>query len=598
MARALPILSLYGRALSGLARNRWLAAMLALANLAVAGFQFVDPVLFGRVIQMLSDSDKLGTAQLWSRAATLLGIWAVVGVAGIAANIIAALQAERLAHRNRLEAMRQFYEHVLGLPLAFHGEAHSGRMVKIMLAGADAVFWLWLTFFREQFATVIAFVVLLPLTVFLNWRLAIALVVLVTLFCVMTALVIRHTEAGQLRAQRYQIELASTAQDALANVMLVQSFTRLAAETRLFGDIMRQVIVHQFPVLNWWAVFNVMNRASSTIAIISIVVLGTVLHTRGQASVGEIVTFMGFASLLISRLDGALSFASRLFFEVPNLREYFAIMDTRTTVPEKPGAQPLAPSPDGSVGTVIFDAVSFAYPGGPPILAGVSFTARPGMAVALVGQTGAGKSTAMNLLQRLWDPTGGRVLIDGQDLRDVTLESLRRSVGVVFQESMLLNRSIRDNLLIGKPDATQADMERACRMADAHEFIVRQAHGYDTMVGERGATLSGGQRQRLAIARALLKDPPILILDEATSALDAATEARVGRALATLMQGRTTFIIAHRLSTVRDADEILVFDGGHIVERGAFRELLAQHGRFAALVETQLASAPISQAAE
>ena len=594
----MPILRLYARALSGLARNRWLAAMLLLANLAVAGFQFADPVLFGRVIQLLSDSDKLGPAQLWRRAAVLLGIWATVGVAGIAANIVAALQAERLAHRNRLGAMRRFYEHVLSLPLAFHGEAHSGRMVKIMLSGADAIFWLWLTFFREQFATLLGVLVLLPLTLFLNWRLAIALVVLVVLFCVMTGLVIRRTEAGQLRAQRYQIQLASTAQDALANVMLLQSFTRLAAETRLFGDIMRQVIAHQFPVLNWWAVFNVMNRGFSTMAIIAIVVLGTVLHTRGQASVGEIVTFMGFASLLIGRLDGALSWTSRLFFEVPNLREYFAIMDTKTSVPEKPDARALAPAADGTVGTVDFDDVSFAYPGGPPILAGVSFTARPGMAVALVGQTGAGKSTAMNLLQRLWDPTGGRVLIDGQDLRDVTLESLRRSVGVVFQESMLLNRSIRDNLLIGKPDATSAEMERACRMADAHEFIVRQAHGYDTMVGERGATLSGGQRQRLAIARALLKDPPILILDEATSALDAATEARVGRALATLMAGRTTFIIAHRLSTVRDADEILVFDGGHIVERGDFDALLARHGRFAALVETQLAAAPISQAAD
>jgi ATP-binding cassette subfamily B protein len=594
----MPILRLYARALSGLARNRWLAAMLALANLAVAGFQFADPVLFGRVIQLLSDSDKLGPAQLWSRAAVLLGVWAVVGVSGIAANIVAALQAERLAHRNRLDAMRRFYEHVLSLPLAFHGEAHSGRMVKIMLSGADAIFWLWLTFFREQFATLLGLVVLLPLTLFLNWRLAIALVVLVVLFCIMTGLVIRKTEAGQLRAQRYQIQLASTAQDALANVMLLQSFTRLAAETRLFGDIMRQVIVHQFPVLNWWAVFNVMNRGFSTMAIIAIVVLGTLLHTRGQASVGEIVTFMGFASLLIGRLDGALSWTSRLFFEVPNLREYFAIMDTRTSVPEKPDAHPLAPAADGTVGTVEFDAVSFAYPGGPPILSGIRFVARPGMVVALVGQTGAGKSTAMNLLQRLWDPTEGRVLIDGQDLRDVTLESLRRSVGVVFQESMLLNRSIRDNLLIGKPNASQAEMERACQMADAHEFIVRQAHGYDTMVGERGATLSGGQRQRLAIARALLKDPPILILDEATSALDAATEARVGRALAMLMAGRTTFIIAHRLSTVRDADEILVFDGGHIVERGDFDALLARHGRFAALVETQLAAAPISQAAD
>ena len=178
----------------------------------------------------------------------------------------------------------------------------------------------------------------------------------------------------------------------------------------------------------------------------------------------------------------------------------------------------------------------------------------------------------------------------------MTLESLRAAIGVVFQESMLFNRTIADNLRIGRPGASDEELERACRMADAHEFIMRQKHGYQTMIGERGTTLSGGQRQRLAIARALLKDPPILILDEATSALDAATEARVGRALRALMAGRTTFIIAHRLSTVRDADEILVFDAGRIVERGHFDALLERNGVFAELVSTQLASKPVVRA--
>jgi ATP-binding cassette subfamily B protein len=322
-------------------------------------------------------------------------------------------------------------------------------------------------------------------------------------------------------------------------------------------------------------------------------VIGTFLHVNGEAGVGEIVSFMGIATLLIGRLEAAVSFTARMFFLRPQLEDFFAVLDAESAVPEKSGAPDLV----ATQGEVRFENVEFAYPGGPPVLVDVSFTARPGTVVALVGQTGAGKTTAMALLQRLWDPDAGRILIDGQDLRDVTLESLRRSVGVVFQESLLFNRTIRDNLCMGRPDATDADLEHACRQAEAHDFILRQPQGYDTMVGERGASLSGGQRQRLAIARALLKDPPILILDEATSALDAATEARVARALAALMEGRTTFIIAHRLSTVRNADEILVFEGGRIVERGNFDALLALHGRFAELVETQLAVAP-ARAAE
>jgi ATP-binding cassette, subfamily B, beta-glucan exporter len=579
-------LRVYARVLGLLGRDIRIAGVLAFANLFVAGLQFLDPVLFGRVINMLTNSDTVPHDQLWHQAGWLLGIWVAVGLSGIVCNITVSLQTERLAHRHRIQSMGRYFRHVLALPLSFHGDTHSGRLIKAMLTGTDGLFATWLVFFRDQLSTILSVVVLLPMTLLLNWRLGLVLVALVSIFLTFTAIVVRKTESAQRRVEGYNTRLAGTAQDALTNVMVVQSFTRLSAEGKLFSDIANQLIRHQFPVLNWWALVNVMTRASSTIAVITIVVIGTWLHTQGMASVGEIVSFMGFAMLLIGRLETAASFIASLFFKMPALEEFFSILDQRSSVPEKDDARNLwAPR-----GEVVFDDVSFAYPAsGAPVLNNVSFTARPGKSVALVGHTGAGKSTAMALLQRMWDPTAGRISVDGQDLRDVTLDSLRAQIGVVFQESLLFNRSIRDNLIVGHPDATDAEIEEACRMADAHEFIVRQPQGYDTMIGERGTTLSGGQRQRLAIARALLKNPPILILDEATSALDAATEARVSSALRRLMAGRTTFIIAHRLSTVRDADEILVFDNGHIVEQGTFNGLLVQHGRFADLVETQLA---------
>ena len=580
------MLRLYVRVLGLLAPDRGLAIGLALGNILAAGLLFIEPVLFGRVIDVLSRAAGMTHADVWSESKRLLVIWAVTGLAGIIANVSISLLSDRMAHRNRLAVMNRYFAHVLSLPLSFHGDIQSGRLMKVMLAGTDNLFGLWLSFFREHLATFIAAVVLLPLTLILNGRLALVLLVLIVLFAAVTAFVIRKTERAQGQVERFQTQLAGNAQDALSNVVVVQSFTRLSAEARVFGDIMRQVLDHQFPVLNWWAVVSVLTRAASTITVIAIFVMGTVLHLRGQATVGEIVSFMGFATLLIGKLEGAVAFVARLVFHAPAINEFFEVLDAENSVPEKPGALVLAKA----VGNVAFEDVAFQYPGGPMILKEVSFAASPGRTIALVGQTGAGKSTAMALLQRLWDPTGGRVTIDGHDLRDITLESLRRNIGVVFQESMLFNRTIRENLLVGRPDATEEDIERACRMAEAHDFITRQPRGYDTMVGERGASLSGGQRQRLSIARALLKDPPILILDEATSALDAATEARVQKALGALMQGRTTFIIAHRLSTVRDADEILVFDSGAIVERGTFEQLVQLGGRFAELVKTQLAT--------
>jgi ATP-binding cassette subfamily B protein len=575
---------IYIRVLQLLGPDRWVAIGLALGAVALAGLQFLEPVLFGKVVDLLSRSEQMTNAQVWAQASTLLAVWAAVGLSAIGANVAVSLLSDRMAHRNRLTMMSRYFQHVLALPLAFHGDVQSGRLMKIMLMGTDNLFGLWLSFFREHLTTVVAALVLLPLTLVLNWRLGLLLVVLVVVFTTLTALIIRKTQSAQMEVEQFHTQLAGNAQDALSNVLVVQAFTRLNSEAKLFGDIVRQVLDRQFPVLNWWAVMSVVTRASSTLTVLSIFLIGTLLHLSGKATVGEIVSFMGFATLLISRMEQAVGFVSHMVFQAPALAQFFQVLDTVSTVPEKPGAR----DPGRVTGHVRFEEVGFAYPNSGKILHGVSFEAEPGKTIALVGGTGAGKTTAMSLLQRLWDPTEGQILLDGDDLRDVTLESLRRNIGVVFQESMLFNRTIRDNLLVGRPDATEADIERACRMAEAHDFITRQPKGYDTMVGERGATLSGGQRQRLSIARALLKDPPVLILDEATSALDAATEAKVQKALKALMEGRTTFIIAHRLSTVRDADEILVFDQGRIVERGGFDELVSAGGRFSELVRTQL----------
>jgi ATP-binding cassette subfamily B protein len=269
--------------------------------------------------------------------------------------------------------------------------------------------------------------------------------------------------------------------------------------------------------------------------------------------------------------------------EAPRLQEFFNVLDAVPAVRDRPDAI----DPGRLSGMVEFKDVSFSYDGKRPAVEDLSFTALPGQTVALVGPTGAGKSTAIALLHRAFDPQSGFIRVDGMDVRGLTLTSLRRNIGVVFQEALLFDRSIADNLRVGKPDATDEELRIAAAGAQALEFIERSERGFETNAGERGRMLSGGERQRLSIARALLKDPPILILDEATSALDAVTEAKVNAALDEVMRGRTTFVIAHRLSTIRNATRILVFDGGHVIESGTFDELVAKSGRFAELARAQ-----------
>ncbi|MBL0899205.1 MAG: ATP-binding cassette domain-containing protein, partial [Reyranella sp.] len=491
----------YGRVIGLLRAERGLAIGLALANIAVAALQFYEPVLFGKVVDLLSNARNKPESELWSEAVDLLLLWAAVGLGGLAANIVVSLQADRMAHRRRLGAMATFFEHVLVLPFAFHHGQHSGRLLKVMLTGVDHLFGIWLSFFRENLATFVALFVMLPLSLFMNWRLGLLLIVLIVFFAISNAWVVSKTDRLQQRVEDRHSELASRAGDALGNIHLIQSFVRLGAEAGEMHRIMRETLAAQFPVLNWWALLSVMTRAASTVTVILIFVLGTWLYTRGEATVGEIVSFMGFATMLIGRMQQASGFVSQVFFQMPALADFFRVLDSQSTVPDNPNGKDIG----RAKGDVEFDDINFSYDGRRPALVHFSLKVPAGATVAFVGPTGAGKSTALSLLHRMWDAQSGVIRIDGIDHRDIRLESLRRNIGVVFQDSTMFYRSIADNLRIGKPNATQAELEEAATLAEAHDFIVRQPNGYDTMVGERGATLSGGERQRLAIARALLK---------------------------------------------------------------------------------------------
>ncbi|MBR1222041.1 glucan ABC transporter ATP-binding protein/ permease [Bradyrhizobium sp. U87765 SZCCT0131] len=575
---------LYARVLQLLGKEGRLGWILAAANMLLAMAQFAEPVLFGRIIDALSTTPASGgLAATPPNVWPLLGTWVAFGLFTIGCGVLVALHADRLAHRQRQAVLTSYFEHILQLPLTFHSGTHSGRLMKVMLQGTDALWRLWLGFFREHFAAIMSLIVLLPLSLYLNWRLAILLFVLCVVFTVLTTLVVRKTYAMQSEVEQHFSDLATRASDSLGNVALVQSFVRIDAEVQGLRGIADKLLSVQIPVLSWWAVVAVMTRASTTITILAIFVVGIILHGQGLATIGEIVMFVSFATMLIQKLEQVVSFINSIFMEAPRLKEFFDVLDAVPAVRDRPDAI----DPGRLQGLVEFNDVSFSYDGKRPAIQDLSFTALPGDTIALVGPTGAGKSTAIALLHRAFDPQSGIIKIDGMDIRALKLSALRRNIGVVFQEALLFNRTIADNLRVGKPDATEAEMRQAAERAQALEFIERGDLKFETNAGERGRMLSGGERQRLSIARALLKNPPILILDEATSALDAVTEAKVNAALDAVMQGRTTFVIAHRLSTIRNATRILVFKDGKVIESGTFDELVASGGHFADLARAQ-----------
>ena len=577
------ILRLYIRVLALLGSEARLGWALAVANVALASAQFVEPLLFGRIVDALANAQGGSRTVSWSDVIVLVGMWVGFGLFIIGASTMVALHADRLAHRHTQKVRTDYFEHVLQLPLSYHAGTHSGRLMKIMLTGTNTLWALWLSFFRENLTSFVSLLILMPLTLFINWRFGLLLILLCLIFAVLIAFVLHHTEKLQRQVESHYTDMAERTTDTFGNIALIQSFARVESEVSLMRTVGDQLLGAQMPVLSWWALAAVLSRTSTTLTMLAILVVGIFLYLAGLSTVGEIVMFMSFATLLIGKLESVVYFTNHIVMDAPRLQEYFDVLDTVPAVRDRPDAMDA-----GRLhGLIEFDNVTYSYDGKRPAVEDLHFTALPGETIALVGATGAGKSTALGLLHRVFDPQSGKIKIDGMDIRALTLSALRRNIGVVFQEALLFNRTIQENLQVGKPDASDEEMREACQRAQALEIIEHNPEGFLAQVGERGRLLSGGERQRISIARALLKNPPILILDEATSALDALTEAKVQAALDEVMKGRTTFVIAHRLATIRNATRILVFAGGRIVESGNFDELVRQGGRFAELARTQ-----------
>jgi glucan exporter ATP-binding protein len=565
------LFQVYLRALQYLAVHKLRVSAIVIANVVLAVITIAEPILFGRIIGAISSKQT---------AAPMLMMWAALGVFNTVAFVLVAREADRLAHTRRSTLITEAFGRIISMPLSWHTQRGTSNALHTLLRACETLFGLWLEFMRQHLATAVALTLLIPTAFAMDVRLSLVLVVLGVLYVVVGKFVMTRTKEGQASVEDHYHTVFSHVSDSISNVSVVHSYNRIEAETRELKNFTQKLISAQLPVLDWWALASALNRMASTISMMAILVIGTVLVQRGELGVGEVIAFIGFANLLIGRLDQMKAFVTQIFEARAKLEDFFVLEDSVREREEPADAGEL----NNVRGEVEFRDISFNFANSNEGLRNVSFTAKAGQTIAIVGPTGAGKTTLVNLLQRVHEPTGGQILVDGVDISTVTRKSLRRSIATVFQDAGLLNRSICENIRLGRDDASLDEVMAAAEAAAAADFIESREGGYDTRVGERGNRLSGGERQRIAIARAILKNAPILVLDEATSALDVETENRVKAAIDNLRKDRTTFIIAHRLSTVREADLVIFMDRGQIVEMGGFNELSQSNGRFASLL--------------
>jgi ABC-type multidrug transport system fused ATPase/permease subunit len=562
---AVPYRRTFVRLLTFLRPYRWslvVSIVLAVGSQAAAvAIAFLTGTALDRAI---TGGDR---SQLWLLAVLVLAVGLARALFMMGRRLISGRQALGV----EFDMRNGLYAKLLRLSFGFYDRHQTGQLMSRATVDLQSVrFFLGygLIFFFQHVITIVGVTVVMFVT---EPRLALAATA-VTPFIVVLAYRYSVVSHPVLRdVQQRMADVATVAEENIVGVHVVKSFAQEQSELEKFSARSENVFTRSVDANRQRAIYVPLLSFLPLVAQASVLLVGGRMVANGQLGFSNFFAFNVLTLMLVMPLRMLGMWIGQAQRATASGERIFEVMDEPEEIADGPGAREL----DAGDGRVRFETVDFAYGRGRPVLEGIELELEPGRTVALIGHTGSGKTTLASLVPRFYDVTGGRLTVDGVDVRDLKLTSLRRAIGIVSQDPFLFSATVRENIAFGAPDATDADVERAARLAQAHEFISDLPEGYDTVIGERGITLSGGQRQRVAIARALVVDPRILILDDATASVDATTEARIRLALREVMKGRTTIIIAHRLSTIALADELVVLDGGRIAARGTHDELIA-----------------------
>ncbi len=526
------------------------------------------PALMGQAIdKYVTTSDASGLGRL---SLLLVGVYLATGVT----STVQSLFMVEIGQNFVAELRARVFNHLQMLSMAFHDRNQVGDLMSRVTNDTEAINRTLSDGLIEFLSNILLLAGTFVAMYFLNWQLATAMLIVLPLMIWITTIVTQRSRAAFREVQRNTGRLNAVMEENISGARIVKAFARDVETFAQFEEVNAANRKAGLKADVITAALGPMFTTMMTIAIAVTALIGGWLALQGALGVGVLATFVIYTMNFFRPMRGIAMLYNQVQAAIAGAERIFAVLDVESTVQDKPGSRPLPPVS----GDVVFEDVSFAYEEGKPVLEGVNLHARPGSTIALVGPTGAGKTTIISLLSRFYDVTEGAIRVDGQDIRDIQQHSLRQQLGIVLQDTFLFSGSVRENIRYGRLDASDEEVIAAATLANADPFIRLLPQGYDTEVSEKGHNFSQGQRQLIAIARAVLADPRILILDEATSSVDTRTEVHIQEAFLRLLEGRTAFVIAHRLSTIRNADEVLVVNDHRIVERGSHDELLAARG--------------------